>query len=391
MREVFDRKKHRVPIKIWADEIEPGAMSQLDNVAAMPYVYHHIAAMPDVHPGFGATIGTVFGAVGALVPSAVGVDIGCGMAAVRTTIDTRTLVRADYEAIVHRLYQRIPVGFAAHKRKQSWAAFDYESPVDALSEVIQTEGRRKLGTLGGGNHFIELQSDEANRLWIMLHSGSRRAGFQIARHYIKEAVRVSKLRAAGERKELESLPLDTEEGRNYRQDMKWAQEYALENRRRMMAEVIDVVSDCLGDPDHLRTEAAINIHHNYAAEEEHFGETVWVHRKGATYAGCGNVGIIPGSMGTTSYIVEGLGCPDSFASSSHGAGRVMGRRQARMTLSVSQVAESMGDVVAPVNKKTLDEAPQAYKDIDIVMSQQADLVRPRVRLRPLAVVKGTGE
>ncbi len=391
MREIYDPQKHRVPIKIWADTVEADAMLQLDALAAMPYVHHHIAAMPDVHVGFGATIGSVFGAKDAIVPSAVGVDIGCGMAAVETNIAADVLKRRDYENIVELIYQTIPVGFKGHKTKQDWEGFDYESPFDKLNQAIQTEGRQKLGTLGGGNHFIELQADERDFLWIMIHSGSRRAGFQIANFYIKEAAALSKKRGTGERRDLESLPLDSELGDAYRRDMEWAQRYALENRRRMMESVIDVILDYLDDPEGFQAEPAINIHHNYAALERHFGEDVWVHRKGATFAGAGKKGIIPGSMGTKSYIVEGLGSAESFTSCSHGAGRVMGRKQAIRRLQLKDVEKSMKDIVAPLSKKILDEAPQAYKDIDSVMSQQQDLVRAEVVLRPMAVVKGTGD
>ncbi len=391
MHEYYDKKKHRVPVKIWAETVEPGAMDQLDALAAMPYVHHHVAAMPDVHQGYGATIGSVFGAVDALVPSAVGVDIGCGMAAVETSLDAQRFSREDREAITQCIYKTVPVGFGRHDKKQHWEGFDYESPTAELNQAIQEEGSVKLGTLGGGNHFIELQSGPDGRLWVMIHSGSRRAGYLIADYYVKLAARLSKARNAKEGAGLESLPLDTEEGQAYLADMQWAQRYALVNRERMIDAVLNVIQDYLGDPDGIAAKPAINIHHNYAAEEEHFGRKVWVHRKGATFAGRGTMGIVPGSMGTRSYIVEGLGSADSFTSCSHGAGRVMSRKQAKKTLDLDEVKASMGDVVAPVNRKTLDEAPQAYKKIEDVMRQQRDLVEPRVELRPLAVVKGSGE
>ncbi len=386
-REIHAHGRQRVPILLWTEDCDEATLAQLRALASAPYVEHHVAAMADAHVGLGATIGSVFATRNALVPNAVGVDIGCGMCAVRTSLWARSLSRADREAIVAAIYGRVPVGFDGHPRPQDWEGFAYESPVKKLNHVIQTDGRTKLGTLGGGNHFIELQEDPEGRVWVMIHSGSRHAGLKIAEHYASIARAQNDQRAEPAGRDLEYLPMDAQEGQDYLSDMRWALGYAFENRRRMMEAVLDLLGQMPVQEPFTHGEL-INIHHNYADREEHFGEPLWVHRKGATLATGETVGIIPGSMGTNSYIVQGLGNPMSFTSSSHGAGRVMGRREAKRRLSLEEVRRSMEHVVAPLSHATLDEAPQAYKNIEDVMANQVDLVAPLVRLRPLAVVKG---
>ncbi|MBE7558361.1 RtcB family protein [bacterium] len=387
VQEIYDPHRQRVPILAWTDDLDKETLAQLRNLAAAPYVEHHVAAMADAHVGLGATIGSVFAARNALVPNAVGVDIGCGMCAVRTSLPAARFSRADLEAIVAAIYSRVPVGFDGHPRPQDWEGFNHESSSKKLNQIIQTDGRTKLGTLGGGNHFIELQADPEGRVWVMIHSGSRHAGLKIAEHYAGIAKSLNAMREHPAGRDLEYLPVDTDEGQDYLHDMRWALRYAFENRRRMMETVLDILGQIPADEPFTHGEM-INIHHNYADEEEHFGQRLWVHRKGATQATAETIGIIPGSMGTHSYIVRGLGNPQSFTSSSHGAGRVLGRREAKRTLSLEEVRRSMEHVVAPISRATLDEAPQAYKNIEDVMANQKDLVEPLVRLRPLAVVKG---
>jgi tRNA-splicing ligase RtcB len=400
IEEIYNPDEQRVPVKSWASELDDGAEGQLVNLSRMPYVFHHVSAMPDAHFGMGAPIGSVFASENAIVPSAVGVDIGCGMCALKTENYVNEMKKPQFfDAAIEAIFRAIPTGFKGHKQHQTWKSrsdlggFDYESADSGLSREISQNAAKKLGTLGGGNHFIELQRDADGALWIMIHSGSRNIGKMMADHWMKTAKRQTLERGDDIPKELAYLDVDSPEGRGYISDMQWALAYAYENRLRMMETVVQVLDDILSQQSRVRLGAdlddVINIHHNYAAFEEHFGKKVWVHRKGATLADAETIGIIPGSMGAHSYIVKGKGAEESFRSCSHGAGRRMSRSQARHTISFDQFNNALGPVrLRAGSKDCRDEAPQAYKDIDRVMRDQQDLVEILVDLSPLATVKG---
>ncbi len=395
----IDDGSGRIPIFYWGDNIEETARKQAVDLSRHSRTFHHVAIMADCHPGYGMPIGGVIACLDSVIPYAVGVDIGCGMAAVRTGTPSKELVIDRVRNIVAAAERKIPAGEGhSHRSRQDWDQFK------RIPEWMDGRGRdlaeRSLGTLGGGNHFLELQEGDDGFVWLMIHSGSRNTGFRIAKHHHEKALQYCRARKLVlPTDELSYLPVDSAEGREYIRDMEFALDYAVENRRRLIGSFMELFTDSTGDEEfHDR----VNIHHNYAACETHFGRKVWVHRKGATSAGKGEMGIIPGSMGTSSYIVRGLGNPDSFSSCSHGAGRVMGRREASRKMSVRECDESMKGVVfsgwkrfggygrrkkgAPV--LDLSEAPGAYKDIDEVMLAQRDLVEPVVRLRPMGVVKG---
>ena len=402
-----------VPVKCWCGEPDEGSVRQARNLASHPAVFSHVALMPDCHKGYGMPIGGVAACEGVLIPNAVGVDIGCGMCAVATNLSSeRAADRNAIRKLLDRVRERVPLGEGhAHRKGQSWNGF--ERYLEATGVSIDRSGfpsgnvpgwldrgswdlaRRNLGSLGGGNHFIELQEDREGMLWLMLHSGSRNLGYRIARYYHQTALDWNT--AGGYRlpdRELAFLEASSFDGIDYIRDMTFAMEYAKENRRRMMRVFRQSAESVFHGISFLRE---INIHHNYASKEVHFGKEVWVHRKGATSARRGETGIIPGSMGTPSYIVEGLGNPDSFCSCSHGAGRAMGRNEACRSLDPAACDAAMDGIVYSGWKKRkgrrggvpdLSEAPQAYKNIDTVIREQEDLVRPLVRLTPLGVLKG---
>lgn len=381
---------NNVPIKMWLDDIDNNAMEQAVDLASLPFAFKHIAIMPDAHAGLGMPIGGVLATKGVVVPNAVGVDIGCGMCAVKTNINAKELSRSTIEKIIKRIYQVIPVGFDHHNKPQDESLMPqgYNIKGMPMMKSLYESALRQLGTLGGGNHFIELQRASDDSLWIMMHSGSRNIGKQIADHYGKVAKYYNKLWYSEVIPGLEFLPIETQYAKEYFNEMEYCVKFAFANRRLMMERVCDIIQNELKNVDF---EPMINIAHNYAAWEHHFDNNVIVHRKGATRAYKGEIGIIPGSMGTRSYIVEGLGNPESFMSCSHGAGRVMGRKEAIKKLNLKDVIKFMDEKkivhsIKDVNQ--LDEAPAAYKDIDIVMKNQADLVRPIETLYPLAVVKG---
>lgn len=398
-------ERFRVPILSWCRDVEQDAMRQAENLARHPGVFHHVALMPDCHPGYGMPIGGVIACPDSVIPNAVGVDIGCGMCAVETDIPIGDMDRESIRAVLDAVNQRIPVGEGhAHREAQSWEGFDrYWSKLADTPGWLDAKAwdlaERNLGTLGGGNHFIEMQRDEQDKLWLMVHSGSRNLGYRIAAHY--HAAALGFVRRAGTDlpdADLAYLPADSRAARDYLRDMNFALEYAAENRARMMRVFADIVTRSPG----RRAIREINIHHNYAAREQHFGKQVWIHRKGATAARKGLVGIIPGSMGTPSYIVEGRGAPESFMSCSHGAGRRMGRAAASRNLTKAACDRAMQGVVfdgwstyRPRGRKRkgaglpdLGEAPPAYKDIDEVIAAQHDLVETLTRLVPVGVVKG---
>jgi len=382
-------KGKNVDIHLWSpvDKVESGAIDQLRNVAALPWVFHHVAAMADVHVGAGATVGSVIAMKGAVSPAAVGVDIGCGMGAVRTN-----LVAGDLPDSLHRLRSdleaRIPVGFSMHQeevRSPAAAALWEEFP--GLTEKVQGlfhRARCQLGTLGGGNHFIELCLDSDQSVWIMLHSGSRNIGKELAEIHLARAKKLSHNRDLPDR-DLAVFLAGTDEMKAYRRDLFWAQRYARINRETMLDLVLE------GMRAHfpaLTTGEAIFCHHNYVAEETHYGQEVLVTRKGAIRAGHGDMGIIPGSMGTKSYIVRGLGCAESFESASHGAGRRMSRGQAKKKFTVKDLLEQTAGVECRKDGGVLDEIPGAYKSIEQVMENQRDLVEIVAELKQVLCIKG---
>lgn len=390
-----------VPIKSWCGEIEDGALTQAADLARHPAIFKHVALMPDCHQGYGMPIGGVIACENAIIPNAVGVDIGCGMGVVKTSVQVDETSKETIRKITTGVKDRVPCGEGkAHKNKQAWKGFDQkiEEPENRkwYSAHVWDLANRNLGTLGGGNHFIELQADYDGYVWLMIHSGSRNLGYQIARYYNQVAVNLNdKWKSEIPNKDLAFLPLSSNEGKAYIADMNFALEYAKENRRRIMECFMEALLVSFPKTDF---ESPINIHHNYAQLEKHFGKNVWVHRKGATSARLDQVGIIPGSMGTSSYIVKGLGNADSFNSCSHGAGRVMGRKEASRSLTVDECNKVMDGIVFDrwnkirrgKNKGTYDlgEAPQAYKNIESVIESQLDLIEPIVKLKPIGVVKG---
>jgi tRNA-splicing ligase RtcB len=378
------------PIKMWFDEVEAEAMQQAYNLAALPFAFHHIALMADCHGGYGMPIGGVLATEGVVIPNAVGVDISCGMAAVATSLDARSHAgdTAAWKTVMGEIRDVIPVG--RDHRKEPADRDDMPHVMGDLP-IVQKEfdaARYQLGTLGGGNHFIEIQKGSDGFIWIMLHSGSRNVGYKVAQHYNNVAVGLNQRwkTAVPKHVQLAFLPLDTDEGRAYLAEMNWCVEFAFRNRMRMMHAIQAILIRTFPQ---ITFCGVINVAHNYAAIEHHFGKNVMVHRKGATRARAGETGIIPGSQGTCSYIVEGLGNPESFHSCSHGAGRTMSRSAARARLDLEAEQAKMAGVVHGIRTQSdLDEAPGAYKDINSVMAQQADLVKPVVELRPIAVIKG---
>ena len=385
------------PVKSWCERVEKGALEQAANLANHPRVFSHVALMPDCHVGYGMPIGGVIGCEDAVIPNAVGVDIGCGMCAVKTNIPVPAIRRFQIEEILALVRRGVPLGEGhCHRNAQEWTRFK-ELP-GWLDQHAHELALKNLGSLGGGNHFIELQAGNDGVVWLMLHSGSRNLGYRIAEHHHNKAMKCCNQQGVSlPSKDLAFLETESDEGRAYIREMQLALDYAQENRTRMM-QVFKEAVGCVMDQVQFVEE--INIHHNYAAEEEHFGQRLWVHRKGATSAQSGEAGIIPGSMGTPSYIVEGDGNPESFRSSPHGAGRVMGRMAASRSLSKEQCDRAMDGIVfsgwhavrgrGKKNQRLLDlsEAPQAYKDIDEVMAASRDLTRPVVQLYPLGVLKG---
>ena len=394
--------KARVPVKIWTEDVAPQAIQQLLNVAALPIVHGHIAAMPDVHKGIGATVGSVIPTRGAVIPAAVGVDIGCGMNAVRLTLNARDLpdslarVRSAIEAA-------IPVGFAQHEwsKVQGSQLARHARALDPRLDVIvgkhpgvmkmlrqfQRSWIAQLGTLGGGNHFIELCIDEADQIWLMLHSGSRGIGNVLGRYFISAARKdMQRHRMNLPDQDLAYFSEGSALFEDYVEAVSWAQDYALLNRQEMMRLLLDAIRPLL--PSFKLATEAINCHHNYVEEEEHFGERLLITRKGAIAAHAGVLGIIPGSMGAKSYIVRGLGNPESYCSCSHGAGRRMSRTEARQRFNRFDLADQTAGIECRKDRGVVDEIPAAYKDIDQVMANQADLVEVVHTLKQVLCVKG---
>jgi tRNA-splicing ligase RtcB len=385
----------KLPIKMWLEDIEEGAVEQAKNLASLPFAFKHIAIMPDSHQGYGMPIGGVLATRGVIIPNAVGVDIGCGMCAVKTSltgIDTEILKK-----IMGEIRKAVPVGFNKHNEPQ--LGMPEVTNQESLQIIDEEWGNAKksLGTLGGGNHFIEIQKGSDGYIWIMIHSGSRNLGKQVADHYNKLAVELNKKwhSSVPKEHELAFLPLDSEEGQAYIREMNYCVDFALANRELMMDRIGNIFKDNTGCSIDLEERKLgfkmINIAHNYARMEHHFGTNVMIHRKGATLATEDTIGIIPGSQGTKSYIVKGKGNPESFNSCSHGAGRKMSRTKAENELNLEEEIKRLDDqcIIHGIRtKKDLDEASGAYKDIDVVMENQKDLVEILVELTPLAVIKG---
>lgn len=393
--------ENKLPIYSWCADLEEQALNQAKNVSNLPFAFHHIALMPDCHLGFGMPIGCVAAFKNFVVPNAVGVDIGCGMSAVKTDILAEKLTPEIIKILFTRLEQKIPLGFSVHGSNQSWEGFDkflddFSSGKPGwYSKKSFDRARKSLGTLGGGNHFIELQKDEEGFAWLMLHSGSRNLGKTIAEHYHSKAIKFCSTNKINlPTNELAGLKYDSTDGKAYFRDMTFALNFAAENRRQMMIVFKNTLSELV--PCNFTEE--INIHHNYAALERHFNTDVFIHRKGATSAKINEKGIIPGSMGTPSYIVQGLGNEDSFMSCSHGAGRKMGRNEACRILDLETSKRKMRGVYHRPFQKIkrgrlrgkidLSESPGAYKNIDEVIELQKDLVTVLYKLYPLGSLKG---
>jgi tRNA-splicing ligase RtcB len=388
----------RVPVRIYTDDVEAGARQQLVNLSQLPIIHHHVAAMPDVHMGIGATVGSVIATRRAIIPAAVGVDIGCGMIAVRTSLTANELDEPRLKRLYDQIARDVPVGRDQHKEARALA--DAARPFKRRLEKIlekhpQLEKRFprtqnwvcQMGTLGGGNHFIEVCLDEARQAWLMLHSGSRGIGNAMGTYFIELA------RRDAERREQRLPDRDLayfEEGAGHFDDyveaVGWAQDYAAANRDAMAEIVLGAMRRHL--PPFAVTEAAVNCHHNYVARERHYGADVWVTRKGAIRARAGDLGIIPGSMGARSYIVRGKGSEDSFDSCAHGAGRRMSRTQAQKSFTPQDVIEQTRGVVCRKDRGVVDEIPAAYKSIEEVMANQGDLVDTLHTLKQVICVKG---
>lgn len=394
-----------VPVKMWTKgvPVEPEALQQLANAAKLPIVFKHIAAMPDVHLGIGATVGSVIPTIKAIIPAAVGVDIGCGMMAAKTTLRAEDLPD-NLGPLRSAIEKAVPHGSAPKHRgrdpgswenppetvDQVWAtlADEFEALCELHPRLKNTNNRKHLGTLGTGNHFIEVCLDEVGFVWFMLHSGSRGVGNAIGTHFIELAKKDAE-------RNMRNLPDKDlayfEEGAQYFGDyvrgVSWAQKFATKNREVMMANLITTVRSVITKPFEAQVEA-VNCHHNYVQKERHFGEDVFITRKGAVSAKRGEMGIIPGSMGARSYIVRGLGNPESFESCSHGAGRVMSRTKAKKLFTIEDQVKATEGVECRKDVNVIDEIPMAYKDIDAVMAAQSDLVEVVHTLKQVVCVKG---
>ncbi|HZY58600.1 MAG TPA: RtcB family protein [Candidatus Binataceae bacterium] len=395
------------PIRAWVKGVpfDPESEKQLRNAAHLPFIFRWIAAMPDVHLGIGATVGSVIPTKGAIIPAAVGVDIGCGMAAVRTSLgasdlpdDLKPLRTAIETAVPHGRTDRGRANDAGawqdapRRYRERWALLEpsYQRIVKRHGTISRnTHPLAHLGTLGTGNHFIEICLDESDRVWVMLHSGSRGVGNRIGTFFIEQAQK--DMRAVISNlpdRDLAYLQEGTRHFDEYVEAVDWAQSYALANRELMMAAILEAVRSTRRIPPFTTTGEVVNCHHNYVAREVHFGEEVFVTRKGAVRAGLGDLGIIPGSMGTRSYIVRGLGNPDSFMSCSHGAGRNMSRNEARRRFTLADHEAATAGIECRKDAAVIDETPAAYKPIEAVMAAQNDLVEIVHTLHQVVCVKG---
>ncbi|MFD0887073.1 RtcB family protein [Streptosporangium algeriense] len=373
----------------WASEIDEGAITQAARTARLPFVSGHVALMPDAHVGIGATVGSVIPTENAIIPAAVGVDIGCGMVATETTLTAADLPDT-LAALMPMVERRIPAGVGKGHSDPSIdrALDDLGLPYTDLNPKQEKKVAEQFGTLGSGNHFVEVCLDERDRVWTVLHSGSRGIGNQLATMHITGAKRMMKKQAIGlEDPDLAYLVQDTPEFTAYVEDMLWSQRYAMASRARMDRVLVNALFRVVGAGQRVRT---INCHHNFTQRETHYGKSLWITRKGAIKAGTGDEGVIPGSMGTRSYIVRGLGNPESYTSCSHGAGRRMSRTKAKRELSADSLAQAMRGRTWNADRAAslVDEHPEAYKPIDQVMADQRDLVEVRHTLRQIFNYKG---
>jgi len=388
-------REGRVPVEVYTAEVEPEARQQLVNISKLPIVHHHVAAMPDVHLGIGATVGSVIPTKSAIIPAAVGVDIGCGMIASRLSLTAKDLDERSLKRVFDQISRDVPVGFEQHDD----AVADARPFQKGLKRILErhpgvqkrigkhSDWRRQLGTLGGGNHFIEVCLDESQGVWVMLHSGSRGIGNAIGSYFIELARKESErnnLRLP--HRDLAYFPEGASHFDDYVEAVGWAQDYARVNRAEMLELVLAALRRHL--PSFGTMQEAVNCHHNYVQRERHYGEEVWLTRKGAIRAGKGELGIIPGSMGARSYIVRGKGSAGSFESCAHGAGRRMSRTAAQKKFSIDDLEKQTSGVICRKDKGVLDEIPGAYKDIDQVMADQADLVEVVHTLKQVLCVKG---
>lgn len=386
------------PVKIWTDDIDEPSLKQLRNIAQLPFIHHHVAAMPDVHLGIGATIGAVIATRQAIIPAAVGVDLGCGMIACRLSLNADQLDEFQLRRLFDQINRDVPVGRDQHDDHRALveAAKPFARGLESLRErhpgLLQSMGKQskwvnQLGTLGGGNHFIELCLDETRRVWLMLHSGSRGVGHAIADYFIRLARQdMEHWMIQLPDRDLAYFPEGNPHFTDYVEAVDWAQRYAYQNRQSMLELVLAALRRHL--PPCVVTDEVINCHHNYVEREHHFHAHVWVTRKGAIRAQVGDWGIIPGSMGARSYIVTGKGHPDSFCSCAHGAGRRMSRTAAQKQYSTADLARQTQGVLCRKDAGVIDEIPSAYKDIDEVMANQSELVEIRHTLKQVLCVKG---
>ena len=394
----FTLNKGTVPVQIYTDDVDSGSLDQLGSLSQLPFIHHHIAAMPDVHVGVGATVGSVIPTKGAIIPAAVGVDIGCGMNAIRLSLKAHQLPDS-LRQVRSAIESQVPVGFESHKNHAAKAStlkqidvglkpiIDKHAGLTKMMKNFHHAWGKQLGTLGGGNHFIELCIDESDDVWVMLHSGSRGIGNAIGRYFISRAQKeMGNLLGRLPNKDLAYFEEGTQYFDDYIEAVGWAQDYATTNRREMMRLVLASLEPHL--PHFTTTKEAINCHHNYVARENHFGAEVYLTRKGAISAYKGELGIIPGSMGAKSFIVRGLGNETSFCSCSHGAGRKMSRSKAKKLFNANDLAEQTGGVECRKDTGVVDEIPSAYKDIDKVMQNQTDLVEVVHTLKQVVCVKG---
>ena len=383
-------KTEKLPIKLWTETIEPNALRQAKNLANFPYSFKHVAIMPDVHEGYGMPIGGVLAVKKVIIPHAVGVDIGCGVCALKSSI--KKIDRSTLKKIMSDIRKIIPLGFKKHAIKEDEALMPKIK--NLKNNCVKKEwdnACKSLGTLGGGNHFIEIQRDSHGYIWIMVHSGSRNLGLKVANYYNKIAIALNKKMGFEEqiKQGLAFLFVESKEGQAYLDEMKFCVDFALANRKLIIERIKKAFEKNIKEK--IDWSDFINIAHNYASEEPSFGEKVFVHRKGATSAKKGEFGIVPGSQGSKSYIVKGLGNKESFESCSHGAGRIMGRKEAIRKLDLKKETNKLnqlGVIHAIRGKKDLDEASGAYKNISTVMENQRDLVKVIEELSPLAVIKG---
>lgn len=402
MKKVLHYEDSR-PIKIWTDEVEATALTQLKNLSRLPFINSNgVACMPDVHAGIGSTVGTVIATENAVIPAAVGVDIGCGMNAVRLSLKASDLPDS-LKPLRNEIEKRVPLGVGGGHDHMRGVELDLLNKDHAIADLFKTiidplykgdagkfeeKAASQLGTLGSGNHFIEVCIDENQDVWIMLHSGSRGIGNMIGTHYIAKAKRnMEQFFITLPDDNLAYLPENTEDFDDYMAAVGWAQNYALENRRIMMKEVIEAMKKSIAKPFTI-TQEAINCHHNYVEKENHFGRNMWVTRKGAIRARQGDLGIIPGSMGQRSYIVRGKGDLQSYCSCSHGAGRVMSRAEAKRRFSITDLIAQTEGVECRKDEGVIDEIPASYKDIDQVMANQTDLVEVVHQLKQVLCIKG---